>query len=264
MSIVFICGSHPRHAFIARQLATTGILKSVIVEQRECFNPQPPLGVDKALKEIFIHHFTQRDRIEHEFFGEVDWPNVPIHHIQLNKLNSEQVHTLLTQSSPDLLITYGCHMLTEATLGCVSGERWNCHGGLSPQYRGAITHFWPSYMLEPQMTGMTVHDLTQKLDAGDVVHQCVADMVSGDTLHQVASRAVLKLGEELPQVIVKLIKCGSLVKQAQRNNGTLWLASKWQPEHLRLIYETYQDKIVDLYLDKKISQKQPTLYRQIL
>ncbi|MEH6733284.1 MAG: formyltransferase family protein [Shewanella sp.] len=264
MSIVFICGSHPRHAFIARQLATTGILKSVIVEQREHFTPQPPLGIDEDLKELFIHHFAQRDRVEHDFFGEVNWPNVPIHYKQLSKLNSGQVHNLLTQSSPDILITYGCHMLTEETLNCVSGERWNCHGGLSPQYRGAITHFWPSYMLEPQMTGMTVHDLTQKLDAGNIVHQCVSDMVRGDTLHQVAARAVLKLGQELPQVIVKLVQNGSLDKQEQRNNGTLWLASKWQPEHLRLIYQTYQDQIVDLYLDKKISQKQPTLYRQIL
>jgi len=110
---------------------------------------------------------------------------------------------------------------------------------------------------------MTVHDLTQKLDAGDIVHQCVADMVRGDTLHQVAARAVLKLGEELPQVIAKYILDGNVKKQAQRNNGTLWLASKWQPEHLRLIYETYQDKIVDLFLDKKISQHRPNLFRQL-
>ncbi|QIR13935.1 formyltransferase family protein [Shewanella aestuarii] len=263
MSIVFICGNHPRHAFMARQLATTGILKSVIVEQREHFTPQPPASISDDLKALFTHHFAQRDYIEHDTFGAVNWPDVPIHHIQLSELNSERVHTLLTQSDPDILITYGCHMLTEATLNCVSGERWNCHGGLSPQYRGAITHFWPSYMLEPQMTGMTVHDLTQKLDAGDIVHQCVADMVRGDTLHQVAARAVRKLGEELPQVIAKFIQDGRMEKQAQRNNGTLWLASKWQPEHLRLIYQTYQDKIVDLYLDKKIGQHQPNLFRQL-
>ena len=263
MSIVFICGNHPRHAYIARQLATTGLLKSVIVEQRENFTPQPPASIDDELKDLFTHHFTQRDTVEHDIFGEVNWPNVPIHHIQLSELNSKRVHTVLTQIAPDILITYGCHMLTEDTLNCVSAERWNCHGGLSPQYRGAITHFWPSYMLEPQMTGMTVHDLTQKLDAGDIVHQCVADMVRGDTLHQVAARAVLKLGEELPQVIAKYILDGNVKKQAQRNNGTLWLASKWQPEHLRLIYETYQDKIVDLFLDKKISQHLPNLFRQL-
>ena len=64
----------------------------------------------------------------------------------------------------------------------------------------------------------------------------------------VAARAVLKLGEELTQVIAKYILDGNVKKHAQRNSGTLWLASKWQPEHLRLIYETYQDKIVDLFL----------------
>ena len=50
------------------------------------------------------------------------------------------------------------------------------------------------------MTGMTVHDLSQELDAGDVVHQNAVDLVKGDGIHDLACRAVFGLGKELPKL----------------------------------------------------------------
>ena len=263
MKIVFITGNHPRHAHIARAIAETGYLAHIIVEEREHFIPQPPGHLDKDLSSLFVHHFNERDRVENDIFGAVTWPDVPSTLISPDELNSSKTHQLLSETKPDLLITYGCHMLTQKTLNCVSGEKWNCHGGLSPWYKGAITHFWPSYMLEPQMTGMTVHDLTEQLDAGDVVHQCAADLCRGDTLHQLAARAVLKLANELPQLIeVALQNNYNLNKKKHTTCGMLWLAAKWRPEHLNLIYKDWQDKIVDAYLDGKITGQAPKLHRQ--
>ena len=263
MKIVLITGSHPRHAFIARSLAETGCLSAVIVEQREAFVPSAPDKIDDNLKQLFVHHFNERDRIERAVFGDVVWPTVDIVTITKEELNDYNTHRLLGSISPELLITYGCHMLTEKTLSVVSGEKWNCHGGLSPWYRGAITHFWPSYMLEPQMTGMTVHELTQQLDAGDIVHQCVADLAMGDSLHQLSAKAVQKLGDELPLLVnVLQEKQGNLKKKAHTTSGMLWPGSKWRPEHLKVIYEQYQDKVVDAYLNGELENKEPDLYRQ--
>ena len=36
----------------------------------------------------------------------------------------------------------------------------------------------PSYMLEPQMTGMTLHETTEHLDAGGIVHQTGVELVA--------------------------------------------------------------------------------------
>ena len=44
-----------------------------------------------------------------------------------------------------------------------------------------------------------------------------------------------------------------------RFKGKLFLKSDWKPEMLRKIYESYNDKIVDLYLKKEISSPIPTL-----
>lgn len=263
MKIVFITGNHPRHAFLARALAKTGYLETIIVEEREHFVPLPSENINDDLKKLFIHHFDERERVELQMFNTVEWPNVNINMISKDELNSEKIRKILKDNSPDLLMTYGCHMLTDETLQSVQGEKWNCHGGLSPWYRGAITHFWPSYMLEPQMTGMTIHELTQQLDAGDIVHQCAARLIRGDTLHQLAARAVMQLGEELPFLISKLIeKKGKLIKKPHSTSGMLWLGSKWRPEHLKIVYEQFNDKIVDAYLDGNLENKSPNLYRQ--
>ena len=65
------------------------------------------------------------------------------------------------------------------------------------------THFWPSYFLEPQMTGMTIHDLTQDIDGGNIIHQNSVSLVKGDSLHDLACRAVKEMGNDLNILISK-------------------------------------------------------------
>ena len=194
----------------------------------------------------------------------MEWPDVEMVPISLDELNSEKVQQHIRTASPEFLLTYGCHMLSEKTLACAQGEKWNIHGGLSPWYRGAITHFWPSYLLEPQKTGMTVHNLTQELDAGDVVHQCTAPLVKGDGLHQLAAKAVIEIGKELPELLRVVHEKGAsaINKIKHKTPGRLWQGSHWQPHHLRLIYQLYDNRIVDYYLDGKIANSEPKLHRQ--
>jgi folate-dependent phosphoribosylglycinamide formyltransferase PurN len=262
MKVVFITGSHPRHAYIARKLACAGKLSALIIEKREAHLPEPPQELNGELSALFKEHFFLRQQVENTAFGDNSFPNVPTLHVGHHTLNTQKTWDYLTEYSPDLLLSYGCHMLTNETLSKVTGEKWNIHGGLSPWYRGAVTHFWPSYMLEPQMTGMTVHELTQQLDAGDIVHQCSSDLVRGDGLHQLAARSVTKIADELPRLIALMEKGAKIKKTPHKTAGKLWLGNNWRPEHLKLIYDVYNDKIVDLYLDGEFAQSKPILVRQ--
>ena len=117
-------------------------------------------------------------------------------------------------------------------------------------------------MLQPQMTGMTIHELTNKLDAGDVVHQCKADLVRGDGIHDLSCRAVEKIGTELVELIKMFVDGETITKKSHKTSGKLWIGKDWRPEHLRLIYELYDDQIVDYYLDGKFLEEEPVLHRQ--
>ncbi len=113
------------------------------------------------------------------------------------------------------------------------------------------------------MTGMTVHELTQDLDGGAVVHQTVASMVRGDGIHDVACRAVSSLAEEVARLCQKAASGEAIDLKRQTTTGRIWRNSDWRPAHLHLIYETFDNRIVDRYLDGDFGTAKPRLHRQI-
>jgi len=258
MGIVLMTGDHPRHSYVARCIAKSNLLSGLIIERREAFVPQPPNGLNERTKELFVRHFATRASTEERFFSSSELPRgLETLVVEQSEINAAPVWKFLDRVRPDLLMSYGVHKLTEDTLARVQERRWNIHGGLSPWYRGAITHFWPSYLLEPQMTGMTVHTLTQAIDGGEIVHQAVADLVRDDGIHDLACRAVLALGEELPELVTAAARGNLRPPLAQKTSGRIWRAADWRPEHLHLIYDTHGDRIVDGYLDGAFLKREP-------
>lgn len=166
----------------------------------------------------------------------------------------------LKKFHPRLILSYGCHKLSRALRNEVGSVFWNTHGGLSPDYRGVITHFWPSYLLEPQMTGMTLHQTTDALDGGEILHQTGAILKRGDGLHMLAARTAKSYFDELAEILPPILQRPDLpAGQLQKSSGKLWLSSDWRPEHLRQVYVTYSDRIVDRVLDGEIEGRLPNL-----
>lgn len=263
MRVIGLFGNHPRHKYIARQVAEAGSLDGVIVEERESHIPDPPDRLDDQLTELYQHHFQRRADAEEQFFGGGSFPDVDSIRVSEDELNSDRTREFIQETEPDLGITYGVHILNEKTVDTVSGDLWNVHGGLSPQYKGVITHFWPSYMLEPQMTGVTLHEITSEIDAGGIVHQTGAELVRGDGVHELACRTVKSFGRELTEVLELAERDELDDPVTQESNGKLWLSKDWRPEHLIPVYETFDNEIVDHYLDGRFKQRTPDLVRQL-
>lgn len=261
--ICLITGNHPRHKHFATNLILTGKICSWVIEEREEFVPQPPTNISDDLKSLYELHFNERESVEMEVFGasvkaehEVSTPIFKVSHRELNGDNTIQ---FVKQTSPKLVLSYGCHKLNENFLKTVGVRFWNTHGGLSPEYRGVITHFWPSYFLEPQMTGMTLHETTNFLDAGAIIFQTAAPMVRGDTLHRLAARNVEVFAEQLSDKITFLNFSNLPTGKTQVGYGKVFMGKDWRPEHLRFIYETHADAIVDKVIDGVIEGREPKL-----
>lgn len=264
MRVVLLTGTHPRHAYIRYCLESSGLLAGVLMERREDFVPETPAGLNRSLADLYGRHFRARSESEANFFGETPALDSSALVVDTEDLNSEIVRNFLNSSRPDLMLSYGVHKISDETLSQVhSPMKWNIHGGLSPWYRGVATNFWPSYFLEPQMTGMTVHELTRDIDGGRVIHQVASELVSKDGIHDLANRAVHQLGQVLPTLISKVDQ-GSLAEPvSQRTTGRIWRGVDWRPEHLRPIYELYEDRIVDHYLRGEFEVRVPKLITQL-
>ncbi len=262
MRVLFITGNHLRHRFIVSQVCKHCEVTGWIAEVREPMLLTPPEGLSEHMTHLFRHHFALRDQAEKEFFsGRDELPaKLPILSIAREELNSSKVYDFMRQHPADVVISYGCHKLTPDTLMALPVARFlNIHGGLSPWYRGTTTHFWPVYFLEPQMVGFTLHDTEQALDGGAILLQNSYQPVRGDTTHRIACRTTVDFAERLGQ---RLSSCAGRTIPAgipQKSSGRLFLNSDWRPEHLRLVYDFYNDAVVDALLDGEITGRTVTL-----
>ncbi|MFD2116968.1 formyltransferase family protein [Paenibacillus yanchengensis] len=260
IKVVLLTGSHPRHFYVANQLIGLGCVVGHVVEQREAFMPQPPNGLEEQDRLNFMRHFADRDQAEHVFFAGNDMINqtVPTLKVSMQSLNGQQTMDWIQSLHADLLISYGVHKLSEHLLAAGPRDAWNIHGGLSPWYRGNTTLFWPFYMLKPNWAGMTIHQLTSKLDAGDIVHHSVPALEYGDGLHDVACKAVIQVAADLKK-IVTTFELSEITYKKQKSAGKLYVSSDWQPQHLRVVYQLFNNDIVDHYLDGKLPKTEPSL-----
>lgn len=260
MKVVVLTGSHPRHFYVVNRLIETGMVVGHVVEQREEFIPQPPEGLQDIDRENFIRHFADRDASEHHFFKEdsVVKENIPTLPVTLEELNSTETIEWIKSLNADVMISYGVHKLTDELLNEGPAHAWNIHGGLSPWYKGNITLFWPFYNLKPNWAGMTIHRLTAQLDGGGIVHHSVPKLAYGDGVHDVASKAVMQVAEDLQKILLNF-NIEDISYTPQKGNGKLFTSTDWQPQHLRVVYNLFDNDIVDKYLDGELPQIEPKL-----
>jgi len=260
MKIVLLTGSHPRHFYVANQLIELGCVVGHVIEKRESFTPKPPTGLEERDRLNFIRHFEDRDTSEHFFFKGNDTINqaVPTLNVTKEALNDMNTIQWIQSLDADLLISYGVHKLSSELLAAGPQYAWNIHGGLSPWYRGNTTLFWPFYMQRPNWAGMTIHQLTSKLDAGDIVHHSVPTLSHGDGIHDVASKAVIQVAADLKNILTTF-KLTDIKYSKQVSAGKLYTSADWNPQHLRVIYQLFNNDIVDHYLDGKLPNIKPQL-----
>jgi hypothetical protein len=61
--------------------------------------------------------------------------------------------------------------------------------------------------------------------------------------------------------LIDLLLKDKWVLRDQKSTGRLFLTKDFKPIHLRVIYDLFNDKIVDAYLNGKLGQKKPKLIR---
>ena len=206
--------------------------------------------------------FEVSKNAEKKFFGNPDLPNVPILKIEESQLNSIETTNFVESLHPNVVLIFGSHLIRDPLLSVLPKNTINLHGGLSPRYRGTATMFWPFYFLEPNHVGTTFHFIVSEPDAGDIIHQSIPILQVGDKIHDVACKTIIQSSKD----IVKLLKILETDNEwkvfKQKGTGKNFLESDFKPEHLRVIYDQFNDEIVDEFLTGKITPKKPKIITQ--
>ena len=116
--------------------------------------------------------------------------------------------------APDFIFSfYYRNMLSEEILAIPAKGALNLHGSLLPKYRGRVPINWAIINGEKE-TGVTLHYMTRKADAGDIVDQEKIEITNDDTAKTLFGKAdkaaALLLDRALP-----LLKDGKAVRIPQ-------------------------------------------------
>ena len=105
--------------------------------------------------------------------------------------NTPKWRALLQELRPQVLLScYYRQMLGPDLLALCPLGAFNLHGSLLPRYRGRVPINWAIIHGEPE-TGATLHRMTVRADAGDIVDQERVPIGSHDTAQEVFARVTV-------------------------------------------------------------------------
>ncbi|QXE88086.1 formyltransferase [Geomonas nitrogeniifigens] len=122
-----------------------------------------------------------------------------------SSINAPENREILAELSPDFLLSfYYRNMITPEVLSLAGRGALNMHGSYLPKYRGRVPVNWAVIKGETS-TGVTLHYMVEKPDAGEIVDQERVEIAFEDTafdvFNKVTEAAVEVLRRSWPQLI---------------------------------------------------------------
>jgi methionyl-tRNA formyltransferase len=155
--------------------------------------------------------------------------------------NTPEMLQRIRELAPDFLFSfYYRKMLFPEVLAVPSRGALNMHGSLLPRYRGRVPVNWAVLHGESE-TGATLHYMTVKPDAGDIVAQTaipiLPDDTAGEVFDKVTVAAELTLHRVLPDLIAghapriaQDLHQGSYFSGRRPEDG--WIDWRWPAERI--------------------------------
>ena len=249
--IVLLIGNHTRHIYFADKIHSQFPLKGIILEKRENIIPEIKNTYEKKDIKNFNKHFINRDYFEKNFFKNAKLPNVDRIEIISPAKNSNKVINFIEKIKPSLVVLFGVSVLNKKILDSMPLQTKNLHAGLAPYYRGTACNFWPFYFLSPHHAGYTYHRVSKEVDKGKIILHSLPKLKKGLSIHEVNCLGLISAIRDFSKIINFVKRNNKLPSKKISNQGKYFFSSDFKPQHLRNIYDLFNDNIVDYYIDNK-------------
>jgi len=170
------------------------------------------VGLESLLENGFeiLHVFSHEDNPDEKvWFGSViAWArNAKIPVSCPHTVNDDDGIRLIKDMRPDVIFSfYYRNLICSEILSIPHGGAYNLHGSLLPQYRGRVPINWALVNGET-ITGVTLHHMVEKADAGDIVGQRAFAIDIDDTALMLYKKLCNESGTLLNELL-PLIKAG--------------------------------------------------------
>jgi methionyl-tRNA formyltransferase len=118
---------------------------------------------------------------------------------------SPELLAQIQAAQPDFIFSfYYRHMLPVELLALATHGAYNMHGSLLPKYRGRVPVNWAVLHGETE-TGVTLHEMTAKPDAGAIVAQTSIPILPDDTAYEVFGKMTVAAEQALWNALPALL-----------------------------------------------------------
>ena len=198
LSIVAISSLNGVHQYVLQELAAKWPFQTVIRpdstspvatprnESRWSKLRKRPLKLlaNKINHTLMSPVYRRRDRAFYRaLFGQNAPPatHLPTWDVPAAQLNERTTEDRIASLKPDVLIACGAPLLKPNIFEIPRLGALNIHYGISPQYRGEHTLFWPLMRGEDECLGVTIHRIDSGVDSGPVFCYGFPELATRDT-----------------------------------------------------------------------------------
>ncbi len=168
--------------------------------------------------------------------------NIPIY--TSVSVNTPEWIEKIAALKPDLILSvYYRNMISEAVLALAPLGAFNMHGSLLPKFRGRAPINW-AIVKGAKESGMTLHRMVKKADAGNVVDQAGTSIGPRDSAEHVF-RKVLPLAREVLSRQIDALLTGTAREKPQDESQATYFTGR-TPEDGRIRWNLTSQEIYDL------------------
>ena len=122
----------------------------------------------------------------------------------VGNLRDEESLTPVRTFQPDVIIVAGFSIILKAPVLSIPGKGCiNLHPSLLPKYRGPEPFYWVLKNQEKE-TGITIHYMVEKIDAGDIIQQASFPIRPDDDESSLMEKSIPLAGKLLRNVIQQI------------------------------------------------------------
>jgi methionyl-tRNA formyltransferase len=152
--------------------------------------------------------------------------------------------TRIREMAPDIIFSfYYRNMISEEILAIPRLGAFNMHGSLLPKYRGRVPINWAVLHGEKE-TGVTLHHMVKRADAGDIVDQEVVPIGPEDTAFNVFNKVTIAARQVLERQL-DAIKAGTAPRTRQDESQATTFGGR-RPEDGRIDWTESAERIYNL------------------
>ena len=140
-------------------------------------------------------------------------------HIDCTDPHAPEVLEFVRTFGPDYILLAGCPILKESFYGLARHGALNRHLGMLPEFRGCDCPWWAFALDRPESAGYSIHIVSERVDAGDVVLRRCVPVQDDPSLPRYLRRLQREASEAFVGVLDRVLHGASLLGLPQHGAG---------------------------------------------